>query len=155
MKDHSGLYDKFEVARTDGEELPPDARFLVLRLDEHGDEEDKKETQAARWAAIQYAIQTGNGTLLKDLQQDYSCPSPPRKNIPPEEKLEQYGDAGWVRACDVAHVCLGENTTAPSAVIVTKLGEKLHAPCVNLPSAKALVSKWGQQIKDRLARKGA
>lgn len=155
MKDQAGLYKKFEVSRTDGEELPPEAAFLVLRLDEHGDEEDQKETQAARWAALQYAIQTGNQTLLKDLQQHYSCPSPPRKNIPADEKLEQYGTAGWVRARDVRLVRLGENLNAPSAVIVTTLGDKLSQPCSNLADAEALVSKWGEQIRRRLTGKDA
>lgn len=128
-KDHEGLYKKFEVSRSDGEELPPNATFLVLRLDEHGDHE---ETMAARSAAKFYARQVNNPTMLKDLATKYPPNSSnlPYRMISAKELVEahqlvQFGGAGWARPIDVMAVARGASRLDPSVVIALKCGRDL------------------------------
>lgn len=42
---------KYIITRSDGRPVPPEARFFLLRVDEHG----KPETRVARAAVSQYA----------------------------------------------------------------------------------------------------
>ena len=152
MKDSEGLYKKFEVARADGEELPPEATFLVLRLDEHGDVE---ETNAARSAAKFYARQINNPTMLKDLATKYppSCAALPYRMIPVKElevshQLMQFGAAGWARPIDVRSISRGANRLVPSIVIHLKDGNDLKELFLAAQLADAAVEKYGRLIAE-------
>jgi len=149
-KDQQGLYSKFEVSRADGGELPPDAKFLVLRLDEHGDSE---ETQAARSAAKFYARQVGNETLRRDLLANYPANSStlpyrmvPKSDLLEADQLTRFGKLGWLRPRDVVYVSSGSNPLVSSVRISLKSGEVLSERFDSQSEADAALESYGSAI---------
>jgi hypothetical protein len=68
----SGFHQRYEIYKTDGEPVDPNAEYFVLRLDRGGN--DPKHIEACRQAIRVYAIaiQDHLPTLSMDLLQRYS-----------------------------------------------------------------------------------
>lgn len=157
-KDSSGLYQKFEVSRADGEELPPDATFLVLRLDEHGDGE---ETQAARSSAKFYARQVNNPTMIKDLDTKFPANSSnlPYRMISAKESDEalqfiKFGKAGWARPIDVKSVARVGDLLVFALVIRLKCGLDLIERFNTATDADDTVENYGQLVAKAMNVRG-
>lgn len=70
MAKERGLYQKYEISRTDGNEIDPDNEYFVLKLDGKG---DVKHIDASRVAILTYAdeIEDHKPELAKDLRARY------------------------------------------------------------------------------------
>lgn len=69
---NEGLKHKYNITKTDGSEIHPEAKYFVLRLDTH--QEDRKHLQACMLAIMQYALAIDNPKLREDIYTEYTMP---------------------------------------------------------------------------------